>query len=299
MKDIKPLTTTVIGSYPVSKFSGFEAIKYAVESQIKAGIDLITDGQTRKDMISYYADHIPGFEYEGDKLKIVDKIEPPVDTPIVEDLKYVISLLPKGTMLKALLTGPVTLISSAKVDKRSPYNGFLDKKLYVDLGEALKREAELLLNAGASFLQIDEPFYSVGAPLNLGMISIEIITENLKVPVGMHVCGNITRVFEKLVLFPGIDVLSLEFAATAENFSVIKRDLLVKNNKMLGVGCVNSQSNIVEDQADILKLLKKAIEIVGVENIIVHPDCGLRLLEPTSAFKKLENMVKATRDIIK
>ncbi|MHA1754998.1 MAG: methionine synthase [Candidatus Odinarchaeia archaeon] len=295
MKIIKPLTTTVIGSYPANNFSGIEAVKYAVEKQIEAGIDIISDGQTRTDMIRYFTDHIPGFTYEGDKLKIDSRIQPPKETPIVKDLIYAKKLLKNNVVLKGIITGPVTLIASSKVEKSSGYNGFLDQKLYVELGEALRREIELISQVGVTYIQIDEPFYSVGAPLDLAMQSIKIITENLKLPVGLHVCGDSSKVFDKLVLFPGVDILSLEFKASPENFTAISKDKILKYDKMLGVGCVNSKSNEIESISEIQSTISKAIELVGAENIIIHPDCGLRLLKPQAAFNKLKNMVEAVK----
>jgi 5-methyltetrahydropteroyltriglutamate--homocysteine methyltransferase len=299
MKEIQPLLTTVIGSYPTSKFHGEEAIKFAVQSQIKAGIDIVSDGQTRKDMVNYFTDHIPGFIYDDERLKITDKISPPEKSPITEDLKIVRKLLNGKDNLKAIITGPVTLISSAKIEKSSTYNGFLDPKLYTDMGEALRKELELFKKVGISYIQIDEPFYSVGAPLHLGMKAIEIITENVKIPVGLHVCGNITRVIDKLVSFPGIDILSLEFAASRNNFTVIKKELFERNSKKLGVGCVNSQINRIESIQDIREIIEYAIDSVGKNNIILHPDCGLRLLEPQSAYTKLESMVRAVKQLRK
>ncbi|WEU40408.1 MAG: methionine synthase [Candidatus Odinarchaeum yellowstonii] len=297
LKTLKPLLKTVIGSYPVNGLTGLEAVKNAVEKQLKAGVELVSDGQTRRDMISYFTDHIPGFLIQDKQAKIVDKINPPEKTPILEDLVYASSFLKEGCFLKAIITGPVTLVASAKIDKSSPYHGFLDQKLYVDLGEALKREAELLLKSGAAFLQIDEPFYSVGAPIELGKLAIKIITENVKVPVGLHVCGDIRKVFSRLVSIEGVDVLSLEFAASPSNFTVINKQDLEKYDKILGVGCVNSQSSIVESVSSIKEILVKASSILNSNNFIVHPDCGLRLLPGEVAYSKLVNMGVAVSEL--
>ncbi len=297
--ELKPLLKTVIGSHPVNGLTGLAAIKNAVEQQLKAGVELISDGQTRRDMITYFTDHIPGFMIQDKQSKIVDKITPPDKSPILEDLVYAHSLLKKGCFLKAIITGPVTLVASAKIDKSSPYNGFLDQKLYVDLGEALKREAELLLKSGAAFLQIDEPFYSVGAPIELGALAIKIITEKVKVPVGLHVCGDIRKVFHKLVSIQGVNVLSLEFAASPSNFTVINRDDLDRYDKILGVGCVNTQSSSVESVNAIKMILAKASSILNSNNFIVHPDCGLRLLSVEAAYNKLANMVEAANSFSK
>ncbi|MEM2109035.1 MAG: methionine synthase [Candidatus Odinarchaeota archaeon] len=298
LNELKPLLKTVIGSYPVNNLTGLDAVNNAVVQQLKAGVELLSDGQTRKDMVTYFTDHIPGFTVKDNRCKITDKITPPKESPILQDLIYAKSLLKEGTFIKAIITGPVTLIASSKIDKSSPYKGFLDQKLYVDLGEALKREVEILLKSGAVFLQIDEPFYSVGAPIELGEIAIKIITENIKIPVGLHVCGNIKKVFSKVISIQGVDVLSLEFAASPDNFTVISKRDLDRHSKILGVGCVNTQNNTVETVNSIKQILEKAASIIGSHRFLVHPDCGLRVLSPESAYAKLVNMVEAANSLL-
>jgi 5-methyltetrahydropteroyltriglutamate--homocysteine methyltransferase len=60
------MLTTVIGSYPLNYSElGPDAIKTAVSDQLEAGIDIISDGQTRCDMIEYFASAIDGYSYAG------------------------------------------------------------------------------------------------------------------------------------------------------------------------------------------------------------------------------------------
>ena len=70
-----PIEKTVVGSFPQSSRPLEEAIREVVDLQLAYGIDLITDGELRKNMIQYF-EQIPGLERLDDGLKIVGKIEP-------------------------------------------------------------------------------------------------------------------------------------------------------------------------------------------------------------------------------
>lgn len=291
---------TVIGSYPPMWTKGEEeeiknGIRIAVEDQLSANVDLISDGQTRFDMIQYFTRRFPGFEIRNKDSFIVGKIAPTDDDLLTRDLHFVKSLVKGKAKVKGIITGPVTIVFSSQLDKSSPYSGFKDERLYLDVAEALKNEAIKLEKAGADALQIDEPFYSVGAPMDIAKKAVETITSEIKIPIALHVCGKIGRIFDKLLNFEGISILSHEFAASPENFDVITRNKLQDYNKKLGVGCVKANNPEVESVDFVVDILERAINKVGPENIIVHPDCGLRILTREIALAKLKVMDKGTK----
>lgn len=296
------LQTTVIGSFPRLEDMDFrDNIILAVESQIKAGISLISDGQTRANMITYFAEHARGFELRGDQWFITDRIEHDGESVAAQDLSWVKKYLQekygeKAPLLKGIVTGPITMIMSGLI-KTKEYKGYRDPELYNDMGRFVNTEAQLQLEAGVDIIQIDEPYYSVGAPMDLAKEAVRIGRQNIEKPVHLHVCGNITKVFDTLLDFP-VDVLSHAFAGDPENFTVISEEKLVKSKKKLGVGCVRSDTSELEEVPSIVELLRKAIELAGKENIIAHPDCGLRGLKNDKiAAEKLVRMVKAVKEI--
>ncbi|MEX2704910.1 MAG: uroporphyrinogen decarboxylase family protein [Candidatus Freyrarchaeum guaymaensis] len=296
------LLTTVIGSFPrVDGMDLRDNIILAVESQIRAGIDLISDGQTRTDMITYFAEHAKGFQLKGDKWYIVDRIEHDGESVAAEDLSWVREYLQekygeKAPMLKGIVTGPITMIMSGLL-KTKEYKGYRDPELYKDMGEFVNTEVQLQLEAGVDAIQIDEPYYSVGAPMDLAKEAVRIARKNVEKPVYLHVCGNVTKVFDTLLDFP-VDVLSHAFAGEPKNFTVVSEEKLVKAGKKLGVGCVRSDTPELEDVPSIVEILRKAIEFVGKENIVIHPDCGLRgLKDDKVASEKLARMVQAVKEV--
>lgn len=283
---------TVIGSYPADFDKiGLVAIRESVNDQLKAGIDVISDGQTRTDMISYYAKSIDGFKSSGEKPHIVERIGEPHPTVLIKDFRLAKLLLPEDKAIKGILTGPVTMAFSSNIET-SEYKGFRDEKLYMDLAEALRSIAQEFEKEGASWIQIDEPFYSVGAPMELAKKAVEHITSGVKIPVAIHVCGDVTKVFKKLLEFKGVHVLSHAFMGFPNNLRVLDKEALASNEKKIGLGCIDTQHKKVESSEEVSNLVKEAVEKVGWENLIFHPDCGLKALGRDAALKKLESMVQ-------
>ena len=319
------MLTTVVGSYPslpeepssisqkLSSFFGTydkykPAIELAVRDQIEAGIDIISDGQVRAGMVEIFARAIPGMTVEGNTPKVLGKIKPSAVSISAEDLKYALKIsegisreyssnrgkIEDGVKgVKGIITGPSTIIFSSIVE------GFYKNKddAIIDLAHALKREAKFLEEAGAVYIQIDEPFLSTGLPdIKTAKNAVDIITWDLKVPTAMHVCGNVSDVFEKLLTFH-VDILDCEFAGIPGNIDVLELAAnkgLIKDKK-IGFGCINTKKKEVEDPKKVSELIKRGVECVGAENIIVDPDCGMRMLPKEAAFSKLNSMTEAVK----
>ena len=317
------MLTTVVGSYPslpkgpssISEklsnlFGSYDeykpAIELAVKDQIKAGIDIISDGQVREGMVEIFAHAIPGMTVEDKTSKIIGKILPPQGSVGAEDLKFAIKTAEKiskdyGSSKKALeegvkgvkgiITGPSTLVFSSRME------GFYNKKenAIIDLAHALKREAEYLEAAGAVYIQIDEPFISTGmVDIKVAKKAIEIISKDLSIPLGMHVCGDITGVFDRILKFD-VDIIDCEFAGIPRNINVLENVNL--QGKKIGFGCLDTKTDKIETTEEVEKLIKKAIDLVGQDSLIIDPDCGMRMRSRDAAFSKLKVMVKATNSL--
>lgn len=291
------MRTTVIGSHPVVGV-GKEALRAAVKDQLDAGIEIISDGQTRKDMVAYFADHIPGFSVQEGRSSIVGKIKPPESTPVAEDLLLAKKLAKGRSEVKAVITGPVTMIFFSELAPSAPYRGFRDEALYRDMSEALAVEAELIHRRGFNIFQFDEPSFSIGAPMALAKDALESTVSDLKGTKALHVCGNLKRSFKDIVGIEGLNILSFAFKDSVSNFDTVERKLLRDNSKKLGVGCVSSTEEEAEGVEEILSTVKKAIDEYGQENVEwLHPDCGMRSLGRQSAKQKLNNLVEAVRKL--
>jgi 5-methyltetrahydropteroyltriglutamate--homocysteine methyltransferase len=269
----KVLATTVVGSYPVVKGGGFmrifdplrPALETAVGDQLAAGIDIISDGQVRGDMIGVFASHLPGIRNQD----VIGKIQPAAGPITVGDTKYAISKAPK---VKGIITGPTTLAHGLHISTPMYRN---KEELVPDLAAALLAEARALEAAGITLLQIDEPILSTGiADLAIAKQAVEMFTAGLHIPVCMHVCGNLGNVLDEILKF-NVNVLDFEFANNPANLDLLSRRDLA--GKMIGYGCVDSTTDRIESTAEIRKRIEKGVEIFDPKIMLIDPDCGLRM----------------------
>jgi methionine synthase II (cobalamin-independent) len=313
-----PIETTVVGSFPKSDSPLERAIREIVDLQLYYGIDLITDGEQRSNMIQYF-EQIPGLERFGDGLRIVDKIEPMERDRIdefykIRDYKTVKSILEslgkEIVKIKITITGPMTLgtlCASTDIESTMKHYSLDDEEaLYSDFSRALLPLAERALDIGAH-VQIDEPL------LSTGQISLESAEKTLKdfalrLPsfsieegkVSCHVCGSIKSVpkLYDVLLDSDIPILSLGFSGEKEkeNLNIISRESLEEHDKKLAAGFI---SNInVEDERIIIKRYNKIEKTAGRENIgYIQPDCGFRMT-PLEKVRLILEKMKMVADTI-
>ncbi|HHQ44798.1 MAG TPA: hypothetical protein ENN13_01515 [Candidatus Altiarchaeales archaeon] len=289
------LKTTVIGSFPVKTDSGYYSRKYlekkpespypklirdAVDAQVEAGIDIVSDGQTRSDFVSLYAKGFSGILLQ-ERPQVFSKIR--CRGPItVADQEYVKKTLPEKTMLKGIVTGPYTLAKSC-------VNHYYDcvEDLAFDFAEGLREEVKALCRT-VDFIQVDEPMMTVEYP-DYGRELISKVFKSAKKPRMLHACGDVSKVFENFIEFP-VDFLEHEFKANPALLDTVSQ---YDFRQKIGYGCVRSDLEEVETVGEIVGHVEAGIKKLGIGNIILCPDCGMRNLPPESAGKKLENMVLA------
>ena len=292
--DIK---TCVIGSYPIridsmdfmrdyfdqkDNNSWKPYIKTAVKDMLDAGIDVISDGQTRDPFIQLFTRKLSGCRIR-DRTEIVDKIGYK-DPIILDDQKYVRSLLSKNRELKGVLTGPYTLSKSC-VDLF--YKD--EKQLAFDFAYALKKEAEILQKY-VDIISIDEPFFSNDMPKYCREL-IKVIVQDIKLPTTLHACGDVSAIIPELLEMP-VDILSHEFKGSPQLFEGFKQ---YSFSKKMCLGAVRSDNMRIESVEEIVSHIKKAITIFDDKIIQISPDCGQRLLPRDVAFQKLKNLAQAGR----
>ncbi len=301
MRDIesRPLLTTIAGSYPTGGLPPRRAIQQAIEDQIAAGIDLISDGQVRGDMVSTFATRIPGFQLANDGVwEIVDALDLP-DTPIaVADYAFARQLAGARAELKGIVTGPITLALSSRITPGAPYTGPEDPALVLRLAEVLAREVAALVAAGAQVVQIDEPV--LGSALG-ARISPELAEDALRdlaalprLP-ALHVCGDIRSLASELLALP-FAVLHIENTQVA-NLAALDVDELEFTAIRVCLGCVNTQDEAVEPVETVRERIHAALQRISAERLWIAPDCGMRLLSPASARAKLTRLTEAASAI--
>lgn len=306
------MKSTVVGSFPVevSKPSSAkdkllsalgahdpfkDAIKSCVTAQLDAGVDIISDGQVRGDMVSIFTKYISGMVIEDGNTFITSKILRPTQEISVKDLKYAKDVMkdyyggkiPEGKGVKGIITGPNTIVHSSRI--QSFYKNKEDA--IIDLAHSLKYEVDAIAKkVEPVYIQIDEPFLSTGmVEMKTAREAIDILHDGLEAPLAMHVCGILKDAFKDIAKF-NVDILDFEFAGNNVNLGVLEQNASLLSGKKVGFGCVDSSVNEVDDINDIENLVTKAIDIVGKDNLLLDPDCGLRRAPKDVAFKKLQLM---------
>jgi len=296
------LQTTTIGS--LFRFSEDldDSIAKAIEFQLGFGLDILSDGEQRADMVAYFAESFEGLGVENGTPVVLGKIglrNGPEEFSKVKDLAFARSRFPDA-MIKVAITGPTTLgmtCGSRKI--KSHYKSIMDFSMYEDIADALAPVAKAITDKGG-LLQIDEPFLSQGyKDLEARVRLIDRVAEGLPSDrVSVHVCGFVGGfgVVERLLGLDNVSVLSFAFAGRTElrNLEHVSRRVFEDGQKRLGAGCISVTAlseGEVDSPADVEAKLKDISSKVGRENIAyAHPDCGMRATNKSLVPIILKNM---------
>ncbi|HLZ20867.1 MAG TPA: uroporphyrinogen decarboxylase family protein [Ktedonobacterales bacterium] len=297
--ELQPLLTTVAGSYPSDGLPPRRAIQRAVEDQIAAGVDLISDGQMRGDMIATFASRISGFRLADDGIwEIEAALDSPAEPATVADYAFARGLAGRRAEVKGIVTGPITLALACRVLPSAPYSAPDDPALLLKLAELQAREVAALVAAGARVVQVDEPSLRTALARR---VSPELAYDALRalaalpsMPV-LHACGDIRDIAEELLILP-FAVLDIENTRIA-NLAAMDPDELEFATMRVSVGCVDTQSAEIETIDVIRERIQAAASILPPERLWVSPDCGLRLHTREVAREKLARMVAAAKDV--
>lgn len=283
------LKTTTIGSLYRFREDLLESIDEAIAFQNELGLDLISDGEQRTDMVSYFAESLSGLSVANGMPVIDGKVElkgDPGEFSKVKDLAYIRSKHPE-IEVKVAITGPTTLGMTCGSRGVGPhYGGLNDFALYEDIAAALAPVARSLADLGAH-VQIDEPFLSQGyRDLRERVALLDRVADGLPADrTSVHVCGSVGRfgALSHLMKLENLSVISLGFAGRQErsNIDALEDTGFSDNAKRLGAGCIavtplNEEE--VGDAESVRALLEAISDRVGLESIAyAHPDCGLRV----------------------
>ncbi len=290
--------TCVIGSYPIhpdtmmfmhnyfkqTETSWNSYIDTAVQDMIIAGIDLVSDGQTKDPFVQLFTRKLKGCRVR-DRTEVIDNVEF-VEPITVNDQEYIKQMLPKKKGLIGVITGPYTLTKSC-IDLF--YHD--EKQLAFDFAAALRQEAELLQQS-VDLISIDEPFFSMEVP-PYAQDLIDSIVHKISCPTRLHVCGDVSSIVPTLLEMP-VDILSHEFKASPKLFDAFSQYSICKK---ICLGAVRSDDARVESVEEIAAHITHGQEIFGDAMVQLAPDCGQRMLPRKVAFQKLRHLATAGEKI--
>ena len=281
------------------------AVKAAIKDQETAGLDVISDGELRRDnMIDYFVEKLPGVEVDHGSKKfyydfydsVVRGRMPTAPLGLVADFRFLRQFTDRRT--KISITGPHSLV---KRIRNEGYPG--EEALALDIARVMNLELRELVKACATDVQIDEPYYS-GFPEDLpwGIRAVNALVEGVGARIGLHICygnryGKPSWEGSYRYLFPSIleaqvDVLTLEFARRGEADVALFQEFGPAFE--LGLGVIDVKTSEVESPAVVAERIRQALKFVPAERLSVNPDCGLMHLPRDVAFAKLVAMVEGT-----
>lgn len=318
----KKFPTTVVGSYPklpsASKAlklrkrkeigeEGFrslieEAIKGVVEDQIWAGVDIISDGeQSREDMVVYFAEIMEGY-VPGEWVKIFDNVyfRKPIivgriewTKPMTLDDWKTATKYSQGRPVKGILTGPYTMLEwSFDLHYGDRY------EVIMELARVLRKEIEVLVAAGAKYIQVDEPALSTRPWKEEAEMlgeALKVMLKGIEAKKIVHICfGRIERIIPYILDYP---VDQFDFELRNSDFRLLPYLKEYGYDKEIGYGVVDVHSTQVETVEEIKEAIDRImkLDILPPEKIYIDPDCGLKRLPREIAKMKLKNMVEAVR----
>ncbi|MEF8809237.1 methionine synthase, partial [Natronomonas sp.] len=252
------------------------------------------------EMVEYFAHRIDGYEFNGpvkvwghnyfDKPSVADEVE--YDEPwLVDEFEFTTGVTNRP--VKVPITGPYTLASWSFNEHYET-----EEELAYELADLVNEEIEKLVEAGARYIQIDEPALAT-TPDDHAIVHecLENIAEGIpeNVRLGLHVCyGDYSRIYPEILDMP-VHEYDLELANDGyEQLDVFTETEFTKD---LALGVVDVHTTEVESVEEIKENIKKGFEIVPPERLTVSPDCGVKLLPREVAYQKMENMVQAAREV--
>jgi len=289
-----------------------DAVRLAVADQIDAGVDVITDGEMRRwKFIQSFYGRMTGLEPQGalrrlgpeaydsvQRYQAVERVQVPHGLGIVEEFRHLRSITQHA--VKATCPGPATISIHIR-ERPSVYRDRLE--LANEFVPAINAELKALVAAGATYIQIDEPSYSILGSAEAAVELFNRCVEGVDARIALHVCfGNLASRprFERTYapLFPAImdahaDELVLEFA----NRELREVDLVARitEGKDAGVGIVDVKSFHVEPPELVASRLRAVLAHAPAERIRVYPDCGFFAVPRWLAVRKLRAMVAGTQ----
>ena len=321
--------TTTIGSFPQtaevrswrSKFKKGELtreqyvdllkeeIKRTIRIQEEIGLDVLVHGESeRNDMVEYFGEQLSGFAFTqngwvqsyGSRCVKPPVIYGDVSRPqamTVDWILYAQSLTDKP--VKGMLTGPVTILQWSFVRNDQPRAVTMKQ-----IALAIRDEVVDLEKAGIKVIQIDEPAIREGLPLrkadrdeylDKAVEAFRISASGVKdsTQIHTHMCYSQFNDIIRHIALMDADVITIECARSQMNLLGAFAEFKYPNE--IGPGVYDIHSPRIPSINEIVKLLRKAEQVISPDQLWVNPDCGLKTRGWEETEASLVNMVKAAK----
>jgi 5-methyltetrahydropteroyltriglutamate--homocysteine methyltransferase len=281
-----------------------DATVYAIHEQERAGLDIITDGEMRRESYSNrFATALDGVDMDNHGTAL-DRSGEPVPVPRVtgeisrrhavqvRDVQFLRQHTDR--MIKITVPGPFTMSQQAQDDFYGD-----PETLAVAYGRAVNGEIKDLFAAGADVVQLDEPYMQArpDKARAFGLKALEAALEGVTGTTALHICFGYAHLIherpEGYSFLPelaaaGVEQISIETAQSNLDTAVLEK----LPGKTIILGVLDLSSHEIETPETVAARIRRALPHVPAEKIIVAPDCGLKYLPREVAFGKMQAMAE-------
>jgi 5-methyltetrahydropteroyltriglutamate--homocysteine methyltransferase len=286
-----------------------DATIVAIHDQERVGIDIVTDGEIRRESYSNrFATALEGVDIDspGHRLSrsgrpdIVPRVVGPIRRrePVeARDVQFLRANTAKP--IKITLPGPFTMTQQAVDD----YYGD-EARLAMDYAAAINDEIHDLVAAGADVIQIDEPYLQahVDKARSFAIPVINRALEGVAVPTVLHTCFGYGMIvpgkqtgaryaFLEELTETAAQQISIEAAQPQLDLSVLR----CMGHKTMMLGVLDLGTEEVETVDTVAERIRSALRHIDARRLVLAPDCGMKYLSRQSALDKLQAMVRAAR----
>jgi 5-methyltetrahydropteroyltriglutamate--homocysteine methyltransferase len=284
-----------------------DATVLAIRAQEEAGLDIVTDGEIRRESYSNrFATALEGVDVDNPGTALDRSGHPnPVPRIVgkirrrhaveVDDLRFLKRNTDKP--VKMTVPGPFTMSQQAQNDFYKS-----EEEAALDYAVAVNAEIKDLFAAGADIVQIDEPYMQARPEKarQYGLKALNRALEGLTGTTAVHICFGYAAIIHQrpsgysfLPELAGSPVSQVSIETAQSNLDTAVLTKLA--GKKIMVGCIDLSDMTVETPAIVVKRIKRALAHVAKEDIIVAPDCGMKYLPRDVAFGKMKAMVEGAR----
>ncbi len=284
-----------------------DATLLAIQAQEAAGLDIVTDGEIRRESYSNrFATALEGVDLENPGTAN-DRSGHPVQVPRVigrirrkhpvevEDLLF----LKKHTRRKTKITVPGPFTMSEQAQHLYYKSG---EEAAMDYAAAVNEEIRDLFAAGADVVQIDEAWMQARPEKarQYGLQALNRALDGITGTTAVHICFGYAAVIHQkptgysfLLEFAGCSCQQVSIEAAQPKLDCAVLAKLV--GKQVMVGCIDLNDMAVESAQTVAARIRRALPYVAKENVILAPDCGMKYLPRDVAFGKMQAMVEAAK----
>ena len=284
-----------------------DATILAIKAQEEAGLDIITDGEIRRESYSNrFATALDGVDIDNPGTAL-DRSGHPTPVPRivgrirrrhpveVEDLKFLRRHTRKP--VKITVPGPFTMCQQAQNDFYRT-----DEEAAMDYAVAVNEEIRDLFAAGADIVQIDEPYMQARPEKarQYGLKALIRALDGIEGTTAIHICFGYAAVIHErpsgYSFLPELagcacNQVSVETAQSGLDCSVLAK----LEGKKIMVGSIDLNDMAIETPEKVVARVKRALPYVKPENVILAPDCGMKYLPRDVAFGKMRAMAEAAK----